>query len=79
MEEGGQVPPGNAAGNAQWGARRARPEVRLTPGKGAADLTCSVAELIDGVVKSHKARGPSQAVLNLNRDAATLCHPRSAA
>lgn len=56
VEETGLVPPGNAAGNTQWSARRARPEIRLTPGKGAADLTCSMEDLIDGVIKAHKAR-----------------------
>ncbi|KAK9820835.1 hypothetical protein WJX81_001306 [Elliptochloris bilobata] len=54
VDESGQVPPGNAAGNTQWTARRARPEIRLTPGKGLADLKCSVEDLIDGVVKSNK-------------------------
>ena len=56
VEQNGQVPPGNVAGNTRWTARRARPEVRLTPGKGLADLKCSVEDLIDGVVKGNKVR-----------------------
>lgn len=56
VELSGQVPPGNVAGNTRWTARRAKPEIRLTPGKGLADLNCSVEDLIDGVVKSNKAR-----------------------
>ena len=56
VEQSGQVPPGNVAGNTRWTGRRAKPEIRLTPGKGLADLNCSVEDLIDGVVKSNKAR-----------------------
>lgn len=33
-----------------------RPDIRLTPGKGLQDLTCTVEELIDQVVKTCKAR-----------------------
>jgi glutaredoxin-related protein len=55
VEATGAVPPGNAPGAAEWTARRpraARPELRLTPGKGLADLTVSVEALVDQVVKS---------------------------
>lgn len=34
--------------------RQSKPEIRLTPGKGLQDLTCSLEELIDQVVKSCK-------------------------
>lgn len=34
--------------------RAAKPEIRLTPGKGLDDLTCSVEDLIDQVVKTCK-------------------------
>lgn len=34
--------------------RAAKPEIRLTPGKGLDDLTCGVEELIDQVVKTCK-------------------------
>lgn len=55
MSESGQIPPGNAPGEKKWQQRRARaakPEIRLTPGKGVEDLTCSIEQLIDQVVKS---------------------------
>ena len=57
MEETGSIPPGNAPGaNQGWvrKAPRAKPELKLTPGKGLEDLTCSVEDLLDGVVKSNK-------------------------
>ena len=58
MEQLGTPPPGNASGNTQWSARRqaAKPEIRLTPGKGAQDVTCSMAELIQQVVSTNKVR-----------------------
>jgi Grx4 family monothiol glutaredoxin len=55
VEATGAIPPGNAPGEKAWQQRRpsaAKPEIRLTPGKGLDDLTCSVTDLIDGVVKS---------------------------
>ncbi|GAB4824181.1 hypothetical protein N2152v2_011227 [Parachlorella kessleri] len=58
VSETGEIPPGNAPGETRWQARRsaarAKPEVRLTPGKGLQDLTCSVEDLIDAVVKGNK-------------------------
>lgn len=56
VEESGQVPPGNAKGNTDWSLRRSapKPEIKLTPGKGLQDLTCSVEELVDQVVKTNK-------------------------
>ena len=57
VEETGAVPPGNAPGANQGWVRkgaRVKPEIKLTPGKGLEDLTCSVEELLDGVVKSNK-------------------------
>ena len=56
MEELGTPPPGNASGNTQWSSRRqaAKPEVRLTPGKGAQDVTCPMADLIQQVVSTNK-------------------------
>ncbi|KAL6772134.1 GRX6 [Auxenochlorella protothecoides x Auxenochlorella symbiontica] len=55
----GKIPPGNAPGPAQaaWHSRRARrprPELRLTPGKGLQDLTVSLEELVQNVVQSYK-------------------------
>lgn len=53
----GAIPPGNAPGENRWAQRRpraAKPEVKLTPGKGIEDLTCSMEELLDQVVKGCK-------------------------
>eukprot|EP00884_Botryococcus_braunii_P017146 jgi/Botrbrau1/4114/Bobra.152_3s0061.1 len=52
----GKVPPGNVTGNNEWKQKRAaaRPEIKLTPGKGIEDLTCKVEDLIDSVVKDLK-------------------------
>lgn len=53
----GAIPPGNAAEKELWQPRRkaaAKPEIKLTPGKGVEDLTCSIGELIDLVVKREK-------------------------
>lgn len=53
----GSIPPGNAAEKELWQPRRqpaAKPELKLTPGKGMEDLTCPVGDLIDLVVKSEK-------------------------
>ena len=35
-----------------------KPELKLTPGKGIEDLTCSVEDLLDSVVKSNKVCKP---------------------
>lgn len=51
----GSIPPGNAPGEKAWQQRRprmAKSEIRLTPGKGLNDLSCSVVDLVDQVVKS---------------------------
>ena len=54
---GGDVPPGNTPeGSKAWTVRRpagagAKPELRLTSGKGLADLTVPLSRLIDDVVK----------------------------
>lgn len=53
----GAVPPGNARNSPQQWVRktpRAKPELKLTPGKGLQDLTCSVEDLLDSVVKTNK-------------------------
>lgn len=53
----GAIPPGNAPGQNAWTQRRpraAKPEIKLTPGKGLDDLTCSIEDLVDQVVKSCK-------------------------
>lgn len=54
----GEVPPGNAKGNTTWAIRRsaAKPEIKLTPGKGVQDLTCSIEALVDQVIKDNKVR-----------------------
>eukprot|EP00890_Picochlorum_soloecismus_P005928 jgi/Picsp_1/6336/NSC_03685-R1_monothiol glutaredoxin-s16 len=56
-EETGVIPPGNAPGEKKWQQRRkrmAKPEIKLTPGKGLDDLTCSIEDLIDQVVKTNR-------------------------
>ena len=56
VNETGGVPPGNAKGNTTWSIKRSapKPELKLTPGKGLQDLTCSVEDLVDQVVKTNK-------------------------
>lgn len=57
VQANGAVPPGNARNAPQQWVRkspRAKPELKLTPGKGLQDLTCSVEDLLDTVVKSNK-------------------------
>lgn len=57
VEETGAIPPGNAPGEKMWQQRRrrmAKPEIKLTPGKGVEDLTCSLDDLIDQVVKTNR-------------------------
>ncbi len=65
VEETGSVPPGNVRGESAWTrrARAAKPEIKLTPGKGAADLTVPLEDIIDAVVKQNRVRaaaGPGQ-------------------
>ena len=51
------MPPGNDRDNNTWTPKRPQKgELKLTPGKGVQDLTCSVTDLIDQVVKSSKVR-----------------------
>lgn len=55
VNETGNIPPGNAKGNTTWlQKKKAKAEIRLTPGKGIQDLTCSVQDLVDQVVKTNK-------------------------
>jgi len=57
VEETGAIPPGNAPGEKKWQQRRkrmAKPEIKLTPGKGLDDLTCSIEDLINQVVKTNR-------------------------
>ena len=56
MEETGAVPPGNVRGETRWTrrARAAKPEVKLTPGKGAADLTVPLEQILDAVVRDNR-------------------------
>ena len=57
VAETGSVPSGNAPGEKKWQARRvrrAKPELKLTPGKGIEDLTCAVEDLVDKIVKDVK-------------------------
>lgn len=59
VQANGAVPPGNARNSPQQWVRkapRAKPELKLTPGKGLQDLTCSLEELLDTVVKTNKVR-----------------------
>lgn len=68
VEETGAVPPGNAPGANQGWVRkgaRVKPEIKLTPGKGLEDLTCSIEDLLDGVVKSNKVQQPGMQALAL--------------
>lgn len=55
VAETGTIPPGNAPGETKWQSRTAkpaRPEIRLTAGKGITGTTMD--ELIDRVVKDIK-------------------------
>ena len=56
METAGTVPPGNAPGEKKWTSRArasARPDLKLTSGKGLGDLTVSMETLVDMVVKEN--------------------------
>jgi hypothetical protein len=57
VEVAGDIPPGNKPGATDWSSRKrrvAKQEIKLTPGKGIDDLTCSIEDLIDQVVKTNK-------------------------
>lgn len=54
VNESGQIPPGNAQEKELWTAKRVKPELKLTPGKGIQDLTVPLETLIDQVVKNTK-------------------------
>lgn len=57
VEETGNIPPGNTPGETMWTQRKkkiAKQEIKLTPGKGLDDLTCSITDLIDQVVKTNR-------------------------
>lgn len=58
VTDNGEVPPGNEKGNKVWAIQRsvAKPEIKLTPGKGLQDLTCSIEDLVGEVVKGNKVR-----------------------
>lgn len=59
VQANGAVPPGNARNSPQQWVRkapRAKPELKLTPGKGLQDLTCSVEDLLGAVVKTNKVQ-----------------------
>lgn len=59
MTDTGSIPPGNGDAEEKllWQARKkpaAKPEIKLTPGKGVEDLTCDIKDLIAAVVKAEK-------------------------
>ena len=56
MEELGAIPAGNAPGEGKWTrrARTAKPEIRLTPGKGASDLSVPMEDILDAVVNQNR-------------------------
>lgn len=55
VQEAGKVPPGNQKDNDTWTPKRQQKgEIKLTPGKGLQDLSCSVTDLIGQVVKANK-------------------------
>ena len=59
VTETGGIPPGNAGPDKdRWAPQRAaptpKPEIRLTSGKGASDLTCSITDLIKMVVENER-------------------------
>ena len=59
------MPPGNVRGETAWTrrARAAKPEIKLTPGKGAADLTVPLEDILDAIVKHNRVRAASNAEL----------------
>jgi hypothetical protein len=58
VKKTGAVPPGNAKGNKEWSARQraAKPEIRLTPGKGIEDLSVPLADILQQVVDQNRVR-----------------------
>jgi hypothetical protein len=58
VKKSGAVPPGNAKGNKEWSARQraAKPEIRLTPGKGIQDLTVPLSDILQQVVDQNRVR-----------------------
>lgn len=56
MEDAGAVPPGNQPGVTKWQARRkvVKPDIKLTAGKGMDDVTVSMGELVDMVVRQNR-------------------------
>jgi hypothetical protein len=75
VEATGEVPPGNAPGEKKWQQRArkaARPELRLTSGKGLADLTCTLDFLVDQVVKQNRVRCRGGTLLPAPRTAAAV-------
>ena len=60
MDKEERLPPGNTTEKEQWQRARVakpKPEIKLTSGKGLEDLTCTVEELLDHVVKTSKVGG----------------------
>jgi hypothetical protein len=59
VEATGTMPAGNTPEVKDWTTRKskpAKPEIKLTSGKGLADLTVPLSTIIDAVVKGNKAR-----------------------
>lgn len=58
MKKTGAVPPGNAKGNKEWSSRQraAKPEIRLTPGKGIQDLSVPLSDILQQVVDQNRVR-----------------------
>lgn len=88
VAETGTIPPGNMPGERKWAAKKsqqqAKPEIRLTPGKGLDDVSCSLDELITQVVTTNKVHpwAVVRAILRLMLDvvvwssiACHLCQP----
>jgi hypothetical protein len=58
VKKTGAVPPGNAKGNKEWSSRQraAKPEIRLTPGKGIQDLSVPLSDILQQVVDQNRVR-----------------------
>ena len=58
VDEQGNIPPGNAGPEKEkWQGKakpKGKPEIKLTAGKGADDLTCNIKDLVDMVVKNER-------------------------
>jgi Grx4 family monothiol glutaredoxin len=56
VKKTGAVPPGNAKGNKEWSSRQraAKPEIRLTPGKGIQDLSVPLSDILQQVVDQNR-------------------------